>query len=63
MDRIAVALHFINEYGDVKGNHHKQWLIDQLVRVLADNYNEWVIKHNTGEHGPDTYSWDEGIAP
>lgn len=63
MDKIAIALHFINEYGGIDGAHHKQWVLDQVVRVLAGNYDEWVIKHNAGVNGPDTYDWDEGIAP
>ena len=63
MNKIAIALHFINEYGGIDGAHHKQWVLDQVVRVLADNYNEWVKNHNAGEDGTNTYSWDEGIAP
>ena len=28
------ALHFIEIYGGIDGEHHKQWLIDQLARIL-----------------------------
>lgn len=33
--------------------------------VLGESnaYREWVRKHNEGEDGPDTYEWDQGIAP
>jgi len=57
------ALDLIWTLGGIDGDHHKQWLIDQLVRVLAENYEDWVIKFKDGEDGPDTYDWDEGIAP
>lgn len=29
----------------------------------SDEYRTFVAEHNAGEDGPDTYSWDEGIAP
>ena len=29
----------------------------------SDAYREAIAEHNAGEDGPDTYSWDEGIAP
>lgn len=29
----------------------------------SDEYREFIAEHNAGEDGPDTYSWDEGIAP
>ena len=57
------ALSMIHQYGGTEGDHHRAWLIDQVVRILADDYNEWVRKHNDGEDGPDTYTWDIGIAP
>ncbi len=46
------------------GDHHKQWTIDQMVRKLTGNkYEEWIKEWCDGEHGPNTYEWDEGIAP
>lgn len=64
-DKIADALALILQYGDVDGAHHKQWLIDQIVRVLVgnDDYPAWVANFERGELGPHTYSWKEGIAP
>ena len=29
----------------------------------SDEYKKWVIEHNDGEDGPETYEWDEGCAP
>lgn len=62
--RIDAALDIINAYGGTDGAHHKQWALDQVVRCLTkEHYPEWVRLHCNGEDGPDTYSWDEGIAP
>ncbi len=82
------ALYFIESYGGVDGSHHKQWLIDQLARILnganiaivearwegghteyrvrvgtCDKYITWVKDQKAGEDGPETYGWEEGIAP
>ena len=57
------ALDLIAEWGGTDGGHHKQWLLDQLVRTLANDYTEWVKAWEDGEDGPQTYEWDEGIAP
>jgi len=44
----------VDEWGYIDGAHHKQWVIDQMVRaLLGDGYEEWV--------GDD--EWDTGVAP
>ena len=63
-DRILAALDIAMRYGSIDGAHHKMWVIDQMVRSLTQTgYPEWVASHNAGEDGPNTYEWDEGIAP
>ena len=70
-DRIKKALNLIKNFGDVDGAHHKQWVLDQIVRALtgcsgkdlSDEYKNWVRDFMDGEEGPDTYYWDKGIAP
>jgi len=82
------ALHFIERYGGIDGSHHKQWLIDQIARILngapvhvvearweggeteyrisvgtCDGYTTWIKEMKDGEDGPETYDWEEGIAP
>ena len=54
-----------------KGN----WVIDQMVRALtgcpvnaegqgeSPAYQTLVAAAKAGEDGPETYSWDTGIAP
>lgn len=58
-EKIKKALELIDEYGGVDGAHHKQWLLDQIVRTLCDSYENWVKNYNREEMG----EWDIGIAP
>ncbi len=62
-ERIFEALAIAFDYGQIDGAHHKTWVIDQMVRCLAADYDEWVANFRNGEDGPDTYSWDDGVAP
>lgn len=63
-NRIEAALEIANQYGGTDEAHHKAWVIDQMVRALAwARYEKWVRDHKDGEDGPETYGWDEGIAP
>lgn len=63
-DRIEKAIELAVQYGGIDGSHHKAWVIDQMVRILAgDDYERIVAEAKNGDDGPDTYDWDEGIAP
>jgi hypothetical protein len=63
-ERIEKAIELAVRYGWIDGGHHKAWVIDQVIRILAgDNYGTIVAESKAGEDGPDTYSWDVGIAP
>lgn len=58
----ALNIGFFNAGFD--GGHHKQWVIDQMIRALTqDGYDEWVRNWENGEDGPKSYEWDTGIAP
>lgn len=58
------ALDMAVKYGGIDGAHHKLWVIDQMVRALAGkHYDALVAEARAGEDGPETYSWDVGIAP
>lgn len=78
--RIAFAKNIAVQYGGIDGAHHKDWVIDQMVRALCgvpcspnasdfpddgenDEYRALVRGACEGQDGPDTYSWDIGIAP
>jgi hypothetical protein len=63
-ERIEAALEIAESYSRIDGARHKAWAIDQIVRALTgDKYTAWVRAYCQGEAGPDTYTWDEGIAP
>ncbi len=87
-ERIAKALALAVAYGGIDGAHHKDWVIDQMVRALtgcpvqtqtapdcngrsyaylsqgeSDDYRVLVASACAGKDGPNTYSWDTGIAP
>ena len=57
------ALEIARRYGGIDGDHHKAWVIDQMVRALTPNYRRFVADAKAGEDGPETYTWDTGIAP
>ena len=62
-ERIAKCLN-IAHGGSIDGAHHKMWVIDQMVRALTGpRYDVWLAEHKAGEDGPETYGWNEGIAP
>lgn len=49
------------QYGMIDGAHHKQWLIDQMLRIIAGGgYAEIIEVFNSDE---DYSDWDTGIAP
>lgn len=61
---VAAALDLAIRYGQIDGAHHKTWVIDQMVRALTGGQYEVIIALScAGEDGPNTYEWDEGIAP
>ncbi len=58
------ALNLIIRFGGIEGDHHKAWVLDQVTRLLAgDGYGELVVDACAGKDGPETYSWETGIAP
>lgn len=62
--RINLAIATIERHGGYDGGFHKQWVLDQVMRVLLqEDYEKWVKAYCDGEDGPHTYSWEEGIPP
>lgn len=63
---IRAALTVAFSYGQIDGAHHKTWVIDQIVRELICDeflYERALKEYMSGEDGPETYEWDQGIAP
>ena len=54
------------QLGQYDGDHHKLWVIDQIVReVLGEKYDEWVKEYEgpEDEDGYTEWTWETGIAP
>jgi hypothetical protein len=61
------AMVFIERYGQIDGEHHKQWVLDQVVRILkgcpviikqarwTDHPPEW--RFNVGEETAEYKEW------
>ena len=50
--RIADAMDIIEHYGGIDGGHHKQWVIDQVVRILlGSDYSAWIERMCNGIDG------------
>lgn len=68
-EAIEKALGVAAAYAFVDGEHHKTWVIDQMVRRLtSDQYDDWVAHWKMeidDEHDEDTAwaEWETGIAP
>lgn len=59
---IGNSLRLIERYGGIDGAHHKQWVIDQVARVLTGtSYRKWVKAMTSGDN--EGYEWDTGVAP
>ena len=57
---IEKAIDIAYQYGQIDGEHHKTWTIDQMVRQLLGNkYDNFVKEYEEGGE----YSWNTGIAP
>lgn len=62
--QIKEALEIAFDHGQTDGDHHKAWVIDQMVRkLLGLKYKKWIREYMAGKDGENTYDWDVGIAP
>lgn len=66
-ERIAEAVDLAHQFGGIDGAHHKQWVIDQMLRKLlgAEEYDGWVLrwKADVDPATEDFDEWDTGVAP
>lgn len=63
-EKIDAATDLIVRYGGIDGAHHKQWVLDQVLRVFrGDDYPAFIAEICKDEHGRTIYGWDVGIAP
>lgn len=67
-EKIKKAIEIGFNYGSVDGSHHKMWVIDQMLRILAEEKYEDLVKDFSNPFGIEEedllfYEWDCGIAP
>lgn len=63
------VIHYIESYGQIDGSHHKQWVMDQVVRILKGTpvivrLAEWdnglkELRVKTGEPSAEYLKWVE----
>ena len=60
--RVQEAAELAWRYGMIDGAHHKQWVIDQMLRAILGDvpYAKIMEDYNSDD---DYCDWDEGIAP
>ena len=58
--KIDQAIFMALDCGTNDGSHHKMWVIDQMLRILAGEDYELKVS-NFEDNG--LYSWDTGQAP
>lgn len=66
IERIGKALNIAYQYGQIDGDKHKAWVIDQMVRALCGTeyaYRIWVESYQTPLDDEEYYTWNTGIAP
>ncbi len=66
--RIKKALYFVERFGGIDGDHHKQWLITQMTKALLGSkeaWEKWELEMRGDPEDEFNYygEWDEGIAP
>lgn len=57
--RIELASDLIAQYGGFEGDHHKDWVIDQVFRAIHGPRYQEVVDEICGSE----YEWTTGIAP
>lgn len=58
---ICEAISFAMRFSQIDGEHHKMWVINQMLRKLLGNkYEIFLSMMNSDE---DYKQWDIGIAP
>lgn len=63
-ERIDAAVALALRFGGIPGDHHRAWVLDQVLRALTGPaYVRHVQEYERTDCDPDAYSWDVGIPP
>jgi hypothetical protein len=60
-----LAIRVVNRFGMIPGEHHKQYVIDQLLLTIlgVDRYRAWLLEYNNAYNYGLDKPWNRGIAP
>lgn len=58
-ERIELAINTIVRHGGHDGDHHKAWVLDQVMRQLAAEKYDGIVREVKAEG----WAWNIGIAP
>lgn len=58
-EKIDQARDLIIQHGGHDGEHHKEWCLDQVFRILVGDQYKSIVK----KFRKNGYDWKEGIAP
>lgn len=64
--RSIAAIHIAFRYGQISGDHHRLWVIDQMLRALLGeaDYQRFTDRYEEPDADGETYGrWETGIAP
>lgn len=61
-NNVKKAVEIAFSYGLIDGNHHKMWVIDQMLRALLGKDYKKAIKDNRLPEDEKDY-WDIGTPP
>lgn len=53
------ALEYINRYGQIHGDHHKAWVLDQVARILHGT--PVLVRLARWDDGTEDYRFDTGV--
>lgn len=59
-EKINKTIDLIIHYGGIEGDHHKAWVLDQILRILMNEQDYLNLIKELEENG---YWYDEGIPP
>ena len=64
-EKIKQAVDLAWQYAQIDGEHHKMWVIDQMVRTLLgeEKYKKWLEERAKEEEGRGGKGCHNGICP
>lgn len=65
-EKITSVIELIFRFGGIGGDHHKAWVIDQVLRIVAGDKYDSLVEEMEGDPADGDYyygEWQVGIPP